>query len=313
MCLRGIDWWFFQNPWGNGIYAGAFSNSKLAGVASLTPKRFIVGGQPLMGAEIGGTMTHRAFRGKGIFSLLVKHLLDAARERGYEVVFGTPNEASGRIYLDRLDFKSIFEFERFVRPLAWRRFGSPGGKIGESVAAAVGATVDRLVPLKLGNYRYSAGVEVESDLEEFLARACELSDCYLQRTADYVRWRLSSPEREYIHIYLRSTTDELHGWAAVRLIDHAGKRRGHIGDLWTHPKEPSTVRSLLGAVVLEARKRDMDEIYGISRSPDGNSAIPSHRFVRRRSLMPVIAFAPSGFDLSQLDGWEYRDSDADMF
>ena len=185
--LDVLDWWFFRNPLGDGIYAGAFEGDRLAAVASITPKSFRIDGELVLGAEIGRTMTHSDFRGQGLFTQLVEHLIGECRSRGIEIVFGTPNEASGRIYIGRLGWTPIFHPDRFLRPLDWGNLGARGGGFGRLSARLAGYAYDLVRPSVLRGFNYEVLREVDTELSDFLGKGSARSGVHIERTLDYLQ------------------------------------------------------------------------------------------------------------------------------
>lgn len=268
-----------------------------------------------MGAEIGRTITHPDSRGMGVFSSLVRYLVKSASERGYHVIYGTPNQASGKIYLGRLDFVSLFHWDRLVRPINWAHFGSLAWMPGRVVASAFGSIYNLLFPLRLGDYQYSVDNHIQPDLKTLVAQACHDSRCFIDRTSDYLQWRFAPLGREHLQVYVRDKSGELRGWAAVRYITTSDTRftRVHVGDFWINPQDKSILKALMAAIMIEGQKRGVDMIYVVSRTKETFHSYRSLGFFPRPSIMPVIAFAPTGYDLKKIQRWEYRDSDADMF
>lgn len=96
-------WWCFENPWG-GRYAVALAGGAVAASAYL-------GGKPVLDAsgtivkayEIGETWTDPAFRRRGLFSKLVRHLVSETEADGRKLIYGTPNRQSAPGY-ERLGF-----------------------------------------------------------------------------------------------------------------------------------------------------------------------------------------------------------------
>ncbi len=72
------------------------------------------GGQKILAAQSGDTMTHANHRGKQLFTKLAKATYQLAREEGIEFVFGFPNKNSYPGFVKHLDWQIIGEMESFV-------------------------------------------------------------------------------------------------------------------------------------------------------------------------------------------------------
>lgn len=303
-----VEWFFFNNPAGDGVYAGAFEGDRLAGMCSIAPRPFLVDGARVIAAEVSRATTHPDFRGRGVFSALVNFLIEQARERSFAMLYATPNQNSGPIFLGRLGFSPLFHWHRAGRPLDWRR-----ASIAPSHARRVpGASRmwDAAFPLRVPS---DAQVSIEEDPVAAAALAPELGQgsCVVDRSPEYLRWRFARPNREYRHVFLRRGEDLL-GWAAIAMVRVGARHRAHVGDYWTADPSPRAVRSLLGAVMEDARAHDATELYVASRPPAGLQLSVRAGFLSRPSVRPLIVL-PIEMPLEAFGDWDYRDADADMF
>lgn len=311
--LAFMDWWFFQNPTHEGLLAGVFDGDKLVGYVGFAAQHLRVEGRRVSAAILSSAFTHPDYRGKGLFSRLIRYLVEVAGERGHEAVFGWPNETALRIYLGRLGFSVMFPVNRSARPVSFGPLGRRLGRPGVFVAEIAGAAFDRIVPLGLGRHRYEIGPPGEQEWEGFMAKALAASDCLLERPRAYVRWRLSRPRRDYIEVLLRDERGALRAWAAARLPIPGEPSRLHVGDHVVAPRSRGALRALFAACALEARHRSIEQVYTIARSPRFGSTLAPLGFLTRPSSTPIVAIATSGADLAPYRAWEYRDADMDMF
>ncbi|MDI3286953.1 GNAT family N-acetyltransferase [Polyangium sp. 15x6] len=308
-----MDWWFFRNPTHEGLLSGAFDGDALVGYVGFAAQHLRVNGRRVSAAILSSAFTHPDHRGKGLFQRLIRFLVEAAGARGHEAVFGWPNETALRIYLGRLGFSAMFPVDRSARPVSFGPLGARFGKPGVFVAECAGAAFDRVLPLRLGRYRYEIGPASEHEWEGFMARVLAASDCMLERPHAYVRWRLSRPRREYIEVRIRDERGVLRGWAAARLPIPSEPPRLHVGDFLVDPRSPRALRALFAACAMEARRRSLEQVYTIARSARIGSTLATLGFVSRRSATPIVGIATSNADLSPYHAWEYRDADMDMF
>ncbi|MDI1448102.1 GNAT family N-acetyltransferase [Polyangium sp. 6x1] len=308
-----MDWWFFQNPTHDGLLSGAFDGDKLVGYVGFAAQHLRVEGRRVSAAILSSAFTHPDYRGKGLFQRLIRFLVEAAGARGHEAVFGWPNETALRIYLGRLGFSAMFSVDRSARPVSWGPLGARFGAPGVFAATCVGAAFDRMLPLRLGRYRYEVGPPGEEEWQGFMARVLADSDCVLERPHAYVRWRLSRPRREYIEVRILDEGHTLRGWAAARLPIPGEPQRLHVGDFLVAPRSRGAPRALFAACAMEARRHSLEQVYTIARSARIGGSLASLGFLSRRSTTPIVAIATSNADLSLYRRWEYRDADMDMF
>lgn len=312
--LRSRDWYFFGNPYGEGIYAGAFSGSKLLGVLGFTPSPLRVRGREVVGATLSDAITHPEARGHGVFSALIKHLVSAACARGYRIVFDIPNPASYRTYIDRLGFTELFYCHRFARPLQWGRLGAPLGRVGSGLVGSLGLAYERILPLR-GSQAYTVHRGLPPDLDTLMGASVGDDECAGVRSETWLRWRLSRPDRDYFQVAIRDSRGVLCGWAAAcgTTRPATGTSRLHVGDYWIAPRRRSVLQALMAAMAEEAKARGLEEIYTISGSGGRRSYLRSLGFLRRRYATPMVGISPSGESLEPFRRWEYRDADADVF
>ena len=308
--LAVLNWFFFRNPFGNGIYAGAFDNEKLVGVASISPKPMYIRGEAVIAAEIGRTMTHASYRGRGIFSKLVAYLTAQAFERGYALLYGMPNTASGRIYIGRLGWKPLFHWNRAMRPLIWRN-NSQLPPLARKTGSALGPLWDGFFPLRGGGLAISVAHTIDPGLADLATRTRTPSTCAIDRHAAYLRWRFERPNVIYHHIYCRRGDGTLVGWAAGRCITHSGRDRFHLGDWLVSPGRDHLKSLLTGAFHL-AHELQATDLYIAGRTVDGRAPDLRLGFIRRRSHAPIIGLSLAK-DINTVNDWDYRDADADMF
>jgi len=319
-----IRWWLFENPSGEGVQAAMYDRDTLAGIACITPKVLRVNGQPACVAEIGGTETSKAYQGRGIFSSLVQFLLGEAERRGWTAVYGTPNEASGRIYLGKLGFTALFHWTRSIRPVNWSgvaySFATRRPNVATPVLApilgGVGAAAGAAIDIAARALATPGTVTVTDRPAEGVAGLVEGVGpaVSVHRTASYLAWRYARPDRSYRHLHLRDASGELRGWAAYAHVDEGqGRSRVLVGDYWVRPWTRGWMNALTLALRAVAKRSGLSEIYASSRSRLHPRPGATLGFVNATSSMPVIlkTFARGGG--VPLVGWDYRDSDADMF
>lgn len=305
LTLATLEWFFFRNPAGDGLYAGAFEGEKLAGVASIAPKRFRIGGREVLAAEIGRTMTHAAFRGRGIFSRLVEYLIAQAGDRGYAFLYGTPNQASGEIYLGKLGWSSLFRWERSARPLVWADHPMVPSRV-RWAAPMVQPLWNLIFPLRSRATDCTVDDTAHADVAGLVDQACAID-----RGGGYTEWRFDRPGHSYKHVHCWRGDGILIGWAVAKLVEDEQRRRVHIGDWWTSP-DRAALRGLLAGAVDLAQELSATELYVADRRRGTPRVDRSLGFLTRASRMPVIAF-PLNHGVEDLQRWDFRDADADMY
>jgi len=126
-------WKLFGNPYHNGVAMVVENDKNIAGMATITPKSFLISSDVIKSAEIGDTFTHPEYQRLGIFSTLVNNVREhALSNSNIEFLYGTPNENSLPGYEIKLNFPPIasakiynYVFPVNVRQVVKRRFSNP--------------------------------------------------------------------------------------------------------------------------------------------------------------------------------------------
>lgn len=236
----GLAWRYDANPHGAAISVvqrtkdGAF----VSGYAC-SPRRAVPGGDEARAAQVGETgdvMTHPEWRKRGLFSALDRAAMEAARARGWPVVFGLPNRRSAHIFLE----------------LGWERVGTlrPWTFVvrADGAARAERAKEGRvrgwLTPFAARSGRSARarlradgrGFDVEA-LTSFPREVADLSRAVeprfalmVRRDADYLDWRfLRAPSGLHRALALRER-GRLAGYVVVQL-PRPGESRGYLVDV----------------------------------------------------------------------------------
>ncbi len=108
----GTDYWkwrYKDNPAGNIMVELAWDGDRLAAHYAVSPVVVTVKGKDFLTALSMTTMTHREYRGKGLFPALASQLYSRMRDEGYLMVWGFPNSQSHRGFVRDLDWKDVHE------------------------------------------------------------------------------------------------------------------------------------------------------------------------------------------------------------
>lgn len=312
--IRFIDWWFFSRDQDRNVLAAAFAaDGEPAGYVGYARTELARGTTSVPAAILSSAMTNPQLRGQGVFSHLMNYLIEQAAQAGIDVLYGSPNRNSCRIFISRLGFTGLFHWHRYARPIRWDPLGARFGAPGQWIARTAGRISDMVIPLRVKGYGYTTSQELPVDFDAFMAKAVQPAACHLARSPDYCRWRFSRPDRQYQHVILRDQAGQLAGWAAVDRVQHGKRSRLHIGDYWIVGNETRTLRALVAAVREIAAENGDDEIYTAGRTCSRTYDLRRLGFIRKRSQTPIVVISPTGRDLAQVLEWEFRDTDVDMF
>ncbi len=134
-------WRFEKAPKGQPILLCAHHRNRLVSFNSWIPWKFLHRGQTFTGYQSGESATHPEFRGRGIFSEILREGEKKARDLNIDFLFGFPSRMSyGSFY--RQGYYPIAQYGFRIRPLnfVWTRRGRAAGETGSS-CPTVPATV----------------------------------------------------------------------------------------------------------------------------------------------------------------------------
>ncbi|MFX0135774.1 MAG: GNAT family N-acetyltransferase [Candidatus Hodarchaeota archaeon] len=103
------DWQYLKNPAGEPviILARDKNNGKLAGQYVVIAANITVAGQNLPATLSINTLTHKDYRGQGIFTELAEHVYKKCSEKKRYFTYGFPNENSYYGFINKLNFDDI--------------------------------------------------------------------------------------------------------------------------------------------------------------------------------------------------------------
>ncbi len=261
-----FEWWLFDNPVGEGICAGAFVAGSRVGTCSATPKALVLDGTEFLAFEVVQAYTKREYEGKGIFTRLVRFLMEEARASGADLLYATPphpRQTSGRVFLGRLGFDLLFHPVRYLRPVPNPVALTPAA--GTPVRISYRLAAELLSRLARGRlpqgWRVDKDTSLDPEIPALVSSATTSRTCYVRRDLGYLKWRYAYPGRKYEHHYLRDDAGRLVGWASVREEPTFRGNRAYIGDFWVRGAVPKYFDYLMAGVAGDAKSRGMAELY----------------------------------------------------
>jgi hypothetical protein len=150
---------------------------------------FVRGGVTLRAVRAVDTATHPSHQGKGLFTALTLHALDACRADGVDLVFNTPNEQSRPGYL-KMGWRQVGRLPAAVRP---RSIGDVAALARSRVPAdrwsqPVGIGID--APAWMASGRWN-------DLQDHTPVSSTDRTIRTATSAAFARWRYGPAELAY--------------------------------------------------------------------------------------------------------------------
>lgn len=115
--LMDEDFYNWQNISNNDPVIVARCEGEIVGHYSMTPLRFIIGGDTGKVAIMMDLVTKKEFRGRGVFTKMGKSIISTAEGEGYDFIYGFPNPNSLHGFIDRLGFTHLLTLPLWASPL----------------------------------------------------------------------------------------------------------------------------------------------------------------------------------------------------
>ncbi len=283
------EWQYRRSPAGPAIVSLAREEGtgRLIGQAVTIPARVGIAGESRVVNICLNVATLLEWRGRGVFSALLRDVSALSGEEGIAFTFAFPNEASYPSFVKRAGYRGIGSVPLLVRPLNPERLAYK--RTGSRVLAKI-ASLGRLVwrppaaaPREEGPTRLEiARVETFDDsFTAFWERVKGRFPVMVVRDAAYLNWRfVEVPLREYVSFAARSD-GEVRGFIVLRVAPVGQLSSGLIVDLVVEPSEEGRT----------AGGRLIDEAYSYFRDHDldilGSLALPhteEFRLLRAKGL-----------------------------
>jgi GNAT superfamily N-acetyltransferase len=262
---RFFAWKHHESPFGRSpawVAVDPASGDRVVGFRTFSRWRFDQGGVAVPAVRAVDTATHPDYQGRGIFSLLTRHALEALRDEGVAFVFNTPNDKSRPGYL-KMGWRLV---ERLPVAATVR---SPGSLL---------RLVRARTPADKWSAPTSAGVPVDEVLADApavraLLDAARTDDGRLRtdRTPEFLAWRYGFGPLHYRAMVAPGGTES--GFVVFRV-----RRRGaaleaaiceQIAPTGDHRTGPTLVRR-----VLRETRADHAVQIGVARPGRGQLPVP---------------------------------------
>ncbi|MBM3451434.1 MAG: GNAT family N-acetyltransferase, partial [Armatimonadetes bacterium] len=217
-------WKVVNNALMPGVINLVKDGDRIASTTSVTPKRLIVGGQEIAGAEIGDTYTDANYQRQGMFLLLINQSTQDALARGVQFVYGTPNTQSLPGYEAKANYLRIPSLQLTslslpinVTPLLQRKanwlLATYAGAIA-STGVMLASTAQRLMS---PSATIEEVAELPADWDEFWQASAAAYDFILARDRRAMEWRYFSHPFSYRILVARSG-GAIQGYVVYRIV-----------------------------------------------------------------------------------------------
>jgi GNAT superfamily N-acetyltransferase len=277
--------WQFREPPPQKLYVELAvipgDTPRLAGIYASFPIEMKLAGEKVLGIQSIDTLTDAEFRGKGLFTKMAKALYQRCVVDGVSLVYGFPNGNSVHGFT-KLDWKSLDPVPYRFKPLRASYFARRVRIISGLASVLEG------IPLTMASKPLTSSAQRFEKISSFDARFDVLWQTFaggthvaVQRTADYLAWRVRRPGESYETVALLEGED-LRGYVIVGSNDVGRSTVGKIMELVFDPGHPGAGNIL----VTEAIRR----LYAIGCEVVWTSCFshsPNQVAFRRNGFIPA--------------------------
>jgi len=283
------EWRFRDGPAGAGLIELSWDGDVLAAHYAVTPVAMRIEGENWLTGLSGTTMTHPAYRGRGLFPVLARTTYSRMAAAGMALVWAFPNTPSHRGFVRDLDWVDIYEVPMFRLSLT---LGAPAVTVPDQVGEF--ATVDER-------------------FDRLWARVRDTYAIIAQRDGRQLQWRyLANPAEQY-RLIAYTERGEASGYAVFKRY-HSELQ---VIDLLIGHDAAEVGEGLMTYVIREAYRQSAASVCLWL-----NVAHPLHRALEKLGFRPEgpvtylagLALQPQfGASLYDFRRWYFTMGDSDVF
>jgi GNAT superfamily N-acetyltransferase len=245
---RFFAWKHRANPHGESPSWVAVDGDRVVGFRTFLRWRFRQDGDHVAGVRAVDTATHPDYRGRGIFSELTMHALDALAEEGVAFVYNTPNEASLPGYL-KMGWQRVGRLPVLSRPRSPRallrlaRARTPAERWSLESTAGVPAAdaLDRDDRI---------GTLAERPTTTPASGATDVARIQTARSVEHLRWRYGFAPLGYRAVLVSDDPDD--GLAIFRLRRRGAATEAAVCEMLLPGGDATLHRRLVTRIVRES-------------------------------------------------------------
>ena len=283
------DWWKWKyelNPNGfkgeDGDIWVAESEDKIVAHYAIVPEKLRFQSKTLNIAQAVDAITDPDYRGRGLFSTMMKKVFSQAKKR-YRLVYGFPAEISykgslryGWSDLSPLPLRvKILDYDSYFR----RNFGDTITVQGRKLFTRASSQVTRYSKNLFSRKTEEENVKIErvdsfsDDINAFWERASGNYGAILERTATFLNWRFSKHFGCYKILVGHTAKKGIVGY----IVFKSDAKSVTIIDLITLPNEDAAMSKLIDAAISESLTPQVDCVQLCFPKWHSNEAILSRK------------------------------------
>lgn len=244
-----FDWQYIHNPAGSIIGFGAFLGKKLVAIYVVSPVRFQVGNEMVVGAQSMDTLTLPCAQRQGLFKKLAMQTYQNLIQEGFvKFTYGFPNQNSKHGFVKYLNWALLDPCYFLVRVLN-----------ASCIARKIKLPFKLSFPLPIfppwkPEYLVTQVDRLPTGLDLLWASFRKAFPIAVVRDEAYLRWRFEKkPKAHYRYFEVRTTGGALEGIGIMRVMDKVEGRVAYLMELMAHPGQRKAMSELLCFMMQKAR------------------------------------------------------------
>ncbi len=271
------------------------SNGNILGYYAALPFNYHIHGEAFLCGMVCDVMTHSRARGKGVFTKIGRYSLEQLQSKGVDFVSGypiRPEVIPGHL---KVGWHIAQRLPLYIKVLSSSallnnsplRLLAPVLDLGLCLLAAIthswrpAHSGERIQTESAASFLQNQPLAYEA----FFNRWAKERSCYLEKTADFLRWRLSAPNADYSITYLTGNNG-IQALAITRRAEIRGIPSLAVLDLMALKDARSAVGAVVNEMTRLARASGAEAIVAMS-SP---ASARRFRFLRHGYIRTPFIF-----------------------
>jgi GNAT superfamily N-acetyltransferase len=259
--LKFWRWWFWEQPWRKGRVFGIPGEDGIAGLRPLSFLPVSVKGRRELCGFLNATVTHPAYRRRGVFSRTLDHVLDrAAREEHLRFAISFPNDNSYPLHLRNDRIVALRDIPLYLKLLDPRVVFRARVRLNLPARLCLVFTAGTGRPHAPDRVQLRTVPSFDGRFDAFWERVRNTNTISIERTGGYLNWRyLKSPYGPYTIVAAEERgSSEVKGYIVAAEVRRFGLRLGLIADVLVDPECPSIASALIGDMLIRFKSRGIE-------------------------------------------------------
>ena len=261
--IKHWNWEYKNNP-NNQIHAFlAFDVDRLVGYYAVIPIKMKIKDKVYITSLSLDTMTHKDYRGQGLFPTLATKLYNKLGETGISITYGFPNGNSIYGFIKKLEWFEISNVPIYALPLNFISLINRFIKL-KAFSKFFGTVFNFIFNLFLKKKKPPNHIQIEK-IKEFDERFDEFWELVKNeiligviRDSKYLNWRyFQKPEEKYNGLVIKDN-GVLKGYIILKIEERYNLKVGLIMDIITDPSNISYQNYLINYAIFYFKNRNVD-------------------------------------------------------